>query len=196
MSKQNKKQDRIIHPGQGSIRIIAGEWRGRKLPVVDVDGLRPTSDRIRETLFNWLMPYVSGSRCLDLFAGTGALGFEALSRGAASVDFVERNREVCGALGKNIKLLSANAHTHSITANAFLAGASGKKFDLVFIDPPFADDMAESTLDALQASACLADDALVYVETGRKQDYQAPLEWTLLREKTSKQVSSCLFSVN
>jgi len=144
MSKQNKKPNRVIHAGQGSIRIIAGEWRGRKLPVIDVDGLRPTSDRIRETLFNWLMPYLSGSRCLDLFAGTGALGFEAASRGAHNVDFVESHRQVSQALSENIKLLEANAIVHNMAANAFLTRSATESFDLVFVDPPFAENMVQS----------------------------------------------------
>src|ERR1700754_5153054 len=120
----------------GRIRVIGGTLRNSRIEVPDLPGLRPTSDRVRETLFNWLQPVIEGSRCLDLFAGTGALGLEALSRGAASVTFVEREPRLAAALQANLSRLKAGGEVIGDDAARWLKG-SGKPFDLVFLDPPF-----------------------------------------------------------
>ena len=128
----------------GRLRIVAGNWRSRLLDIADVPGLRPTSERIRETLFNWLAPRIEGARCLDLFAGTGALGLEALSRGAAATVFVEKSALAVGALKSNVEKLGAEGAT-ICKADAFqyLRQIPVKSFDIVFLDPPFAADMLE-----------------------------------------------------
>jgi 16S rRNA (guanine966-N2)-methyltransferase len=126
----------------GRLRIVAGNWRSRLLEIADVPGLRPTSARIRETLFNWLAPRLAGARCLDLFAGTGALGLEALSRGAAHCDFVEKSAQAAATLRSNVAALESEAATvHAKDALEFLRDTDAVKFDIVFLDPPFAADM-------------------------------------------------------
>ena len=123
----------------GKIRIIAGQWRGRRLPVMELDGLRPTTDRIRETLFNWLMNDIRGQRCLDAFAGSGALGWEALSRGAAQVVFLEQHSEIVAQLQQQCTLLDTQANCQIIQADSchWLQQPPSRLFDVVFLDPPY-----------------------------------------------------------
>ena len=149
----------------GSVRIVGGQWRGRRLPVVDAPGLRPSGDRVRETLFNWLQGAVEGARCADLFAGTGALGFEAASRGAREVVLVERAPRVAAQLEQSAAMLGAGqVKVINGDALAWLGHRPAASLDLVFIDPPFDSDLAGQALEAISASACLSDGALVYVE--------------------------------
>ncbi len=124
-----------------TLRIIGGDHRGRKLRFLDARGLRPTGDRIRETLFNWLQNDISGSHCLDMFAGSGALGFEAASRGAAQVHMIEYNPRVAAQLSDNCELLRIQdrVHVHKGSALSWV-GKNADVFDIVFIDPPFADE--------------------------------------------------------
>lgn len=152
------------------MRIISGEWRGRKLPVAEAPGLRPTGDRVRETLFNWLQGKTYGARCADLFAGSGALGFEAASRGAKPVILVERSRPLAASLRDTAASLDGGqievVHDDALS---WLAGrgSNGSKpgnLDLVFVDPPFDSDLAARALKALLHNGVLADDALVYLE--------------------------------
>ncbi len=176
----------------GEVRIIGGTWRGRRLPVVDAQGLRPTADRVRETLFNWLAPVLSGMRCLDLFAGTGALGLEALSRGAAEVCFVERQPAVAQALEASLRRLDCrSARVVVADARHFLAGEF-QSFDLVFLDPPFGDvDLGD--LCKLLDNGWLNSNARVYLELPRSMALpQLPPSWTVLREKTAGQVRFAL----
>ncbi|MFC6633756.1 16S rRNA (guanine(966)-N(2))-methyltransferase RsmD [Microbulbifer taiwanensis] len=168
------------------LRIIGGRWRGRKLQFAPVEGLRPTGDRLRETLFNWLQFHLPDARCLDLFAGSGALGLEALSRGAAEVDFVELNRSAAQTLGDQLKLLGAdNGRVHHASAADFLAGTAAS-YDIVFMDPPFAGDLWQQTLAALTGH--LAEGALVYVETPREKAIALPADWQIEKEKRAGQV--------
>jgi 16S rRNA (guanine966-N2)-methyltransferase len=172
----------------GEIRIIAGRWRGRRLPVVDADGLRPTGDRVRETLFNWLAPVIEGARCLDLFAGTGALGIEALSRGAAEVWFIERDAAVAAQLTASLQRLGAEgAHVVSAAASSYLARPADA-FDVAFLDPPFGGpDLGD--LCRLLGAGWLRQCALVYLEMSRAEPMPAlPPGWEPLREKTAGQV--------
>lgn len=150
------------------MRIIGGEWRSRVLPFPDRPGLRPTPNRVRETLFNWLGQDLEGLACLDLFAGSGALGFEALSRHAASVTLVERDMAACAALRDNAARLEA-VHAHVVCADArsFLAG-SAARYDVIFLDPPFDSGMALECLDALPR--VLNPGARVYLESGERVD--------------------------
>jgi len=173
----------------GSIRIIAGNWRGRKLPVHDLQGLRPTTDRVKETLFNWLSPYIVNSRCLDLFTGSGSLSFEALSRGAAEVAMVELDKQAAQQLKHNLNLLkSGNAQVHNQSALDYLSKeASG--FDLVFIDPPFRQNLLQPSCQLLSQSTWLNANALIYIEREKElQLDELPQSWQLLKSKTAGQV--------
>lgn len=175
---------------QQSLRIIAGQWRSRKIQFPDLPQLRPTPDRVRETLFNWLMPVMAGARCLDLFAGSGALGLEALSRGAAEVVFVDRDRQVQAYLNDTLRLLKAeHARVEQADALAYLAGTP-QAFDIVFLDPPYQSDLLLPCCQALAARAWLAPQAYIYIETASHTPLpDLPDSWQVRREKTAGQVS-------
>ena len=174
----------------GRLRIVAGIWRSRLLDIAEVDGLRPTGERIRETLFNWLAPKVEGARCLDLFAGTGALGFEALSRGASSAVFVEQSPVAARQLRTNIDILGARGATvQQQDALACLRSEPDSPFDIVFLDPPFALDALAETCRLLAESGHLASDALVYIEDDRSRDeLLLPSGWQVIKNKTTGNV--------
>ena len=174
----------------GRLRIVAGNWRSRLLDIADVDGLRPTGERIRETLFNWLAPAIEGSHCLDLFAGTGALGLEALSRGASGAVFVERSPVAARQLRTNIGILDAHgASVLQQDATDFLRGKPERRFDIVFLDPPFALDALEETCRLLAETGHLADGALIYVEDDRSRESpELPPNWQLLKDKSAGNV--------
>ena len=176
--------------GAGQVRIIGGRWRGTKLAVPDRPGLRPSSDRVRETLFNWLMPALPGARVLDLFAGTGVLGLEALSRGAAQAVLVERDPGLAAALRESAAKLSAQAEIHAADALAWLGGRRDR-FDLVFLDPPFADGLWERALDGLAPR--LAPGAWVYVESPEDVQPMVPPAWALHREGRTREVRYALY---
>lgn len=169
----------------GSVRIIAGDWRGRRLPVADVPGLRPSGDRSRETLFNWLQAYLRNADCLDLFAGTGVLGLEAVSRGAASAMLVEKDSLAAVTLRENVaKLVASQVSVVQAEAVSWLEGQKADSFDLVFIDPPFGKGLVLSALQALQAGRQLRADGLVYLETACAEAIQPdPACWEILREQ-------------
>lgn len=188
MAKKAKSQP------TGQIRIIGGQWRGRKLPVPDSEGLRPTTDRVRETLFNWLAPALVDARCLDCFAGSGALGLEALSRYAAKAVLIEFDRQVARQLEKNVALLNA-ANAEIINADALSwLDRPGTPFDIVFVDPPFRKGMLEQVIQRLENNGWLAASALIYIETeAERQDIIIPAGWRLHREKTAGQVSYRLY---
>jgi 16S rRNA (guanine966-N2)-methyltransferase len=174
---------------RGRLRIIGGEWRGRKLSFPALPGLRPTSDRVRETLFNWLRDVVPGARCLDLFAGSGALGFEALSRGAEFVTMVDQNPAVVTEITTHIHTLkAANARVTQADALTFLQGPPSP-YDIVFLDPPFQSRLLEPCLALLAERGWLAPSAWLYIEADRRTPLpsMAP-DWTLLRSKQAGQV--------
>lgn len=151
-------------PGRCELRIIGGLWRGRKVRFPPLPGLRPTPDRVRETLFNWLAPRIAGARCLDLFAGSGALGLEALSRGAAHVTFVETDAAAVRSMrGLLATLAPGQATVVRADARHWLEGAPGG-YDVVFLDPPFGSGLLEAALAALAAPGWLAPGAFVYLE--------------------------------
>ncbi len=177
-------------PQAGRLRIVAGKWRSRLLDIADVAGLRPTSERIRETLFNWLAPGIHGKRCLDLFAGTGALGLEALSRGAGEVVFVEMALRAVRTLEQNIETLDAEGATVlQQDATDFLGAAQQGPFDIVFLDPPFAEDVLGELCRLLEEQEVLADDALVYLEQDRAKEMAVlPDNWRVLKNKTAGNV--------
>jgi 16S rRNA (guanine966-N2)-methyltransferase len=145
----------------GSVRIIAGDWRGRRIPIVGETAVRPTPDRVRETVFNWLQMNIGGARVLDLYAGTGALGFESLSRGATEAWFVEQDARLVEALYSQAETFGAKPRIVRQDAAAFLRATAPQRFHVVFLDPPYSMPV-EPLLELLPA--WLADDALVYVE--------------------------------
>jgi 16S rRNA (guanine(966)-N(2))-methyltransferase RsmD len=151
------------------VRIIGGQWKRSKLPVVDAPGLRPTPDRVRETLFNWLGQDLTGWRCLDAFAGSGALGFEAASRGAAQVVLLERDRRLAASLRQLQERLGAQAmHVECTDALSWMRGAEPVSFDLIFLDPPFDARLFESAVQG--ARTLLAPGGLIYLEADRAFD--------------------------
>jgi 16S rRNA (guanine966-N2)-methyltransferase len=174
----------------GRLRIVAGNWRSRVLEIADVPGLRPTPERVRETLFNWLAPQIDSARCLDLFAGTGALGFEALSRGAKSVVFVDSSRRALNVVEKNARSLdAAGAVIRHGDALRFLQTAVPASFDIVFLDPPFAADLLEKVCRRIDEAKILVAGAMVYLEQGRDQPLPPlPAGWETLKDKTAGQV--------
>ena len=180
----------------GRLRIVAGKWRSRLLPIADEPGLRPTSERIRETLFNWLAPTIEGSRCLDLFAGSGALGLEALSRGASQVVFVEKSARAAAMLEESISTLRASgAEILQMDAMDYLRGRP-RAFDVVFLDPPFDADLTGDLCRLLDERGWLASGARLYLEQDQKRALpELPDGWTVLREKTAGQVRYALVKV-
>jgi 16S rRNA (guanine966-N2)-methyltransferase len=175
--------------GGNQLRIIGGEWRGRKLRFPDVEGLRPTTDRVRETLFNWLQPVIHGARCLDLFAGSGALGLEALSRGAANVCFVDSDRRAVQSLKDNLALLQDQAGT-VVQADALTYLKAGPQpFDIVFLDPPFRKELLQPCLELLYSEGWLADNARLYIEVEQELgEPELPPGWEWQRSKKAGQV--------
>jgi len=177
------------------VRIIAGRWRGSKLVFPDASGLRPTSDRIRETLFNWLAAVVPGARCLDLFAGSGALGFEAASRGAAQVVMLERNPEIVSALrASRERLDDGRVEIYAADASAWLRRCEAP-FDVVFLDPPFSDpQLLTESIAALSDHHCIKPGGWVYLELPKQASLpELPPDWVQEKAKTAGQVSYYLF---
>ncbi len=171
--------------GNGRLRIIGGQWRGRKLPVPQVEGLRPTSDRVRETLFNWLAADIHDLTCLDLFGGTGALGFEALSRGAAAAMILEVDPRAVAALRAAAAQLGGAVEIRQIDALSALRHMRAR-FDLVFVDPPFALGLWDQVLHALPA--VLNPGHRVYVEAPRSWPGPVDPAWQILKEKAAADV--------
>lgn len=204
------KFDKVVAIGQAgrqSLRIIGGEWRGRKIPFATVIGLRPTQDRVRETLFNWLSGPVVGARCLDLFAGTGALGLEALSRGAKHVTFVDLSNIATTSLKDNLKQLPLAGDQTTLVeqkssfdwlknyqvTEAF--AEQGGQYQVVFLDPPFALALVPDILKALLTGNCLAHGAMIYVEQAQPlAELDLPSPWKLHRSKKAGQVYYGLIS--
>ena len=179
--------------GAGRIRIIGGHLRNSRLDVPELPGLRPTAERVRETLFNWLAPVIAGARCLDLCAGTGALGIEALSRGAARAQFVERESRAAQALRGNLaRLKVAGGDVATADAAAYLRGAA-QPYDVVFLDPPFALDLWEPLADQLEQGGWLAPAAWIYVESPRGRAPAMPDAWRAHREGQAGDVRYALY---
>ena len=174
----------------GSVRIIGGRWRGTRLPVSERPGLRPTSDRVRETLFNWLQPQLPGARVLDLFAGSGALGLEALSRGAAFAQLVEADARLASGLADLGRRLQAGGALE-IHALAWLRCEQDNTFDIAFIDPPFDDGLWDGVLALLPSR--MSDHASVYLETPIGHAPILPAEWALYRENRTRDVRYALY---
>ena len=177
-----------------TVRIIGGRWRSRRLPVADVPGLRPSGDRTRETLFNWLAPHVPGARVRDAFAGSGALGLEALSRGAQHAVLVEQHPVCVAALQENVALLGAQAEVVRADVRQWLRRSPASvPFDVVFLDPPFADDDIEQLCTLLVERAWLAPGALVYIEQPDAASAKMPAALQLSKSRTVGKVSIALY---
>lgn len=190
MTRHRKSSRTTKASPPGRLRIVAGKWRRRLVNIASVPGLRPTSERIRETLFNWLSSQIHGKRCLDLFAGTGALGLEALSRGAVSVTFVEKSQDAARMLRQVCKELDADAaEIRCDDAFQFLRSGCDERFDLVFLDPPFADDSLADLCRLLNEHGCVAAGAEIYLEQEKsKAPPDLPEGWVVTRQKTAGNV--------
>jgi 16S rRNA (guanine966-N2)-methyltransferase len=173
------------------LRVVGGEWRSRKISFANVEGLRPTPDRVRETLFNWLQFSIAGSRCLDLFAGSGILGIEAASRGAASVLLVENNDHACAAIAETIKTLAADrVELRQGDAIRFLATAPNEAYDIVFVDPPFRLGLVSAAVDRLEAGAWVVSGSKIYIEMEAESPLVTiPSSWQRLKFGTAGDVA-------
>lgn len=184
MVRRNRVRGRnnALQKRPGDVRIIGGRWRGRRIAVPELSGLRPTPDRVRETLFNWLAPVIAGSRCLDLFAGTGVLGLEAASRGARQVVLVEGDREAVRRLREAVHALGPEAcEVVQADALAWLRTAP-RSFDVVFLDPPFEAGLLEAAMQALASGGWLAPGAFIYLEAPAQRGApELPPGWVLHR---------------
>ena len=182
-------------PGSGQVRIIAGQWRSRRLPIQDLEGLRPTTDRVRETLFNWLANDLVNARVLDCFGGSGALALEALSRYASFAKIIELQRSAALQLKENLQTLKCDkAEVLNADTLVVLQRGCEQGFDVVFIDPPFRKGLAEKTIQLLDSQGWLNDGALIYVEIESELPQLAiPSRWHALKEKNAGQVSYRLY---
>ncbi len=177
----------------GQFRVIGGQWKGRKLKFIEVEGLRPSLDRVRETLFNWLQSNIHGARCLDLFAGSGAIGIEALSRGASHLDFVELNKKAVRQLETNLGLLDADdGNVIHQDAKQFL-DKTDQAYDIIFIDPPFHKGIAQEILSKLAQTNLLKEGALIYLEMEQNLEVDIPQSWELLKDKKAGQLQYRLY---
>ena len=195
----NSKPQKQTSKAMGEVRVIAGLWRGRKLSVLNAEGLRPTTDRVKETLFNWLMMDVANARCLACFAGSGSLGIEALSRQAQAVVFLEKFANAAKQLKKNLASLKTDKGTviNTDTLTYLSQKNSTEPFEIIFIDPPFHHNFVPQVLTLLQQNNWLAENALIYVETEKNHP---PLllakNWQVIKEKSAGMVTSRLIQVN
>jgi 16S rRNA (guanine966-N2)-methyltransferase len=182
--------------GKQQIRIIAGKWRSRQIRFPSIDGLRPTGDRIRETLFNWLAADIPGSRCLDLFSGSGALCFEALSRGASYCLALEQHPQAINCLTETKSLLNASELTIAQKDTLkYLQQSPDKPFDIVFVDPPFDLNLITEVCSLLEENGWVASGGAIYCELPAQQNnFAPPANWQVLRNKASSGVNFTLFS--
>lgn len=170
----------------GKLRVIGGQWRSRLIEFETAEGVRPTPDRVRQTVFDWLAPVIEGSRCLDLFAGSGAMGIEALSRGAAHCTFVDQGSRQCTKIKLALQLLKAQ-HTDVTAMDAvFFLQQTWHRYDVVFIDPPFASNLLSQAL--LELPKVLHADHRIYLEWPSNQPPPLPEHYVLVREKQAGQV--------
>ena len=172
-----------------TVRIIAGQWRHRLIRFDPGEALRPTPDGVRETAFNWLIPFIKGARCLDLFAGSGALGFEALSRGAGKVTMVDHQRPVCRRLKENAEMLGTT-QTNIVCSDALTyLRKTSDQFDIIFIDPPYDTLLATQTFNLLNRQTTITPDGVIYVESGtHKEPLALPSGWEIFRQKKQGEV--------
>lgn len=195
MKQAKSKQQTIANKTPGDVRVISGKWRGRKLPVYNAEGLRPTPDRVKETLFNWLMQHIDGAVVLDCFAGSGSLAIEALSRHADFASLIERDRKLATHLSQNLQRLNcSNAEIINQDCLTVLAKNATKQYDIVFIDPPFHKDLAITCCQALETNGWLAQNAFIYVEVEKELTVQRiPSNWLLIKQQQAGQLAYRLY---
>lgn len=194
MKRSRHAQATHKNQSPSTLRLIGGKWRGRKLNFPAVEGLRPTGDRIRETLFNWLMSELPAARCLDAFSGSGALGLEALSRGAQAATLIEMNPHAARQLQDNLKLLQCEqAQVINDNCLNWLTNSPAIGFDVVFLDPPFQHNLWAETIALLEQRQWLKAEAAIYIETPRQLALEIPSNWQLHREKHAGDVSYRLY---
>ena len=194
-----KLKNQLMAKRKGSynrIRIIGGEWRSRQLPFIEVPGLRPTPDRVRETLFNWLQGRISSARCLDLFAGSGAIGFEALSRYAAEVVLVEKHAKVAQQLRDNLASLKIEDERRALIVNKdalMYVEETAEAFDIIFLDPPYRKGLLPKVLDQIVSRSLLNTDGIIYLEHESEEQFDW-LNWDLevLKQSNAGQVCGVL----
>lgn len=195
-NRHNKSHEKSKKPiKSGFIRLISGKWRGKKLPVIDKEGLRPTTDRNKETLFNWLMHDIRDANCLDCFSGSGSLAFEALSRFAQHATLLERDAQAASQLQANLHTLQVtNANVITTDCLQFLAQEAQQTFNIVFIDPPFMQNLVQPCCELLEKKGHLSENALIYIETeANLTNCSLPKNWQLIKEKSTGQVSFQLY---
>ncbi len=192
----NKQATKSSQAKASKLRIISGEWRSRQLPIPNIEGLRPTPDRVRETLFNWINHWVPAAHCGDFFCGSGALGLEALSRGAKHVTFVDNSKVVIQQMTNNLATLKAtNADVIAQNAAVYLDTATPTPLDIIFLDPPFRKGWLAQIIPLLE-KGWLADRALVYIEMEKEAALpELPSHWALTKEKTAGQLVYRLFEI-
>lgn len=195
MTRRHCPKNKKAPASGGQLRIIGGQWRGTKLTITEAEGLRPTPARVRETLFNWLATDIHDARCLDLFAGTGALGLEALSRGARLCRFVEQSTSACRQLTAQFEKLAADsAELDNSNAINWLNGSVQESFDIVFIDPPYHQGLAQSSCELLLEKGWLSANAVIYLEmAGDELPPKTLQDWGLQRAKNAGQVCYRLY---
>ena len=192
------KRNNIVHmpKKQATTRIIGGSLRGSKLPFKENRSIRPTEGKTKETLFNWLLNDLEGKTCLDMFAGTGSLGIEALSRGAKGVVFVEKQKKLADSLKTNLKRLQVYSSSQVLNANAFSIDFDNLpyKFDILFIDPPFRENLIQRSLDFVKSSNLLTPKALIYLECETELELvELTRDLNLLKESKGGQTQYCLY---
>ena len=198
MVTSDLKRNNIVHmpKKQATTRIIGGSLRGSKLPFKENRSIRPTEGKTKETLFNWLLNDLEGKTCLDMFAGTGSLGIEALSRGAKEVVFVEKQKKLADSLKENLKRLRVYSATQVLNANAFSIDFDNLpyKFDILFIDPPFRENLIQRSLDFVKSSNLLTPKALIYLECETELELvELTQDLNLLKESKGGQTQYCLY---
>ena len=179
---------------QGKIRIIGGKWRSRKLNVITASGLRPTPDRVRETLFNWVQEKIVGAKCLDLFSGTGILSFEALSRGASSATMIESNPTIVGYLRETAQILGSESHYIECADALSWSEKCTKKFDIIFLDPPFNQGYVEKCCQIILQQSLLSSEGIIYIES--EKSINLPSVFKINKVIQTKQLQSILAEVN
>ena len=198
MVTSDLKKNNIVHmpKKQATTRIIGGSLRGSKLPFKENRSIRPTEGKTKETLFNWLLNDLEGKTCLDMFAGTGSLGIEALSRGAKEVVFVEKQKKLADSLKTNLKRLQVYSSSQVLNANAFSIDFDNLpyKFDILFIDPPFRENLIQRSLDFVKSSNLLTPKALIYLECETELKLvELTQDLNLLKESKGGQTQYCLY---
>ena len=198
MVTSDLKRNNIVHmpKKQATTRIIGGSLRGSKLPFKENRSIRPTEGKTKETLFNWLLNDLEGKTCLDMFAGTGSLGIEALSRGAKEVVFVEKQKKLADSLKTNLKRLQVYSSSQVLNANAFSIDFDNLpyKFDILFIDPPFRNNLIQRSLDFVKSSNLLTPKALIYLECETELELvELTRDLNLLKESKGGQTQYCLY---